>query len=173
MGTRAGWAGVRAERRARESEARAGAVRRAGRRVRSGEGAGLACAGACGQGAEKEERRREKGEEKMEKKEKKGKRKKKENRKWKKGSKNGKKKKGRGRRGVSALRRRLRPRSATCGVGRACAGQGRWARAALAARRRSGTCGRDDGKERERKREERFAATVATGGEEKEKESGR
>jgi len=39
------------------------------------EGPAWACAGACGQGAEKEERRREKGEEKMEKKEKKGKRK--------------------------------------------------------------------------------------------------
>ena len=59
------------------------------------------------------------------------------------------------------------------GAGRACAGQERWAHAALAARRRSGASGRDERKERERKRKERFAATVATGGEEKEKESGR
>ena len=39
------------------------------------------------------------------------------------------------------------------------------ARAALAAKRRSGACGREG----EREREEIFAATMATGGEEKER----
>ena len=57
-----------------------------------------------------------------------------------------------GKRESECARRRLRPRSATRGAGRACAGQGRWAHAALAARRRSGACGRDEGKEREREK---------------------
>ena len=69
--------------------------------------------------------------------------------------------------GASALRRRPWPRSATRGVGRACVGWEGGARAALAAKRRPGARGREG----EREREERFAAMIATDGEEKREDS--
>ena len=65
-------------------------------------------------------------------------------------------------------RGRGRPRAASA-TRRVARGGG--ARAALAAKRRSGARGREKREEGERegKREERFAATIATGGEEKER----
>ena len=59
---------------------------------------------------------------------------------------------------------RGRPRATSVTRARA---RGGGARAALAAKRRLGACGREEREEGERKREERFAVTIAMGGEEK------